>query len=562
MAEALLEPIAEVTKKRPASVFETPRLIKLELSVKDHDSVAELLLHEEGADRDDYALVALRIGLLSLRHARGQIDADAVKREGDRLLSDLKQSLETYRSQLNENVTTCLREYFDPASGKFQERVERLIKKDGDLEQVLRRQIGEEESELSRTLAAHIGENSPLMKILDPDEATGVVQRLRESVDEALQSEREQILVQFSLDDKQSALSRLVAELGTNNKDLQKALTEKVEEVVGEFSLDKEDSALSRLVRKVEAAQQTITQELSLDNEQSALSRMSTVIGKATRAIDDNLTLDKEQSALFRLKRELLDVLDRHEIQANGFQAEVKASLAEIRGKREEAARSTAHGNDFEDLVWEFVARESQRSGDVPANTSTSTGEIKNCKVGDATISLGEDSAAPGERIVVEAKEDSKCDLARARTEIETARKNRGAAVGIFVFSKKSAASEQEALFRQGADVFVIWDADDLASDVNLKAALMLARALCVRQARARDEDAAGLEELDRAILEVEREAKRLGSIKTWTETIKSNSEKVLGEVRKMTEGLEEQINVLRETASALRSSFSKAGNL
>jgi hypothetical protein len=32
---------------------------------------------------------------------------------------------------------------------------------------------------------------------------------------------------------------------------------------------------LSRLVRKVEAAQQTITQEFSLDNEHSALSRMS-----------------------------------------------------------------------------------------------------------------------------------------------------------------------------------------------------------------------------------------------------------------------------------------------
>ena len=115
----------------------------------------------------------------------------------------------------------------------------------------MRRQIGSEDSEMVRTLAALIGDNSPLMKILDPEEADGLVATLRESVDEVLRGEREKILSQFSLDDKQSAISRLVVELAGNNSNLQEALTDKVEEVVKEFSLDQEDSALSRLVRKV-----------------------------------------------------------------------------------------------------------------------------------------------------------------------------------------------------------------------------------------------------------------------------------------------------------------------
>jgi len=562
MADALLEPIVDVVKKHPARAVEAPRLMRLELCVTDGDSIAELMLHEKGTDREDYALGALRIGLLSLRHARGQIDADAVKREGDRLLSDLKQSLEAYRSQLNDSLSACLREYFDPAGGKFQDRVERLIKKDGELEQVLRRQIGEEDSELSKTLTAHIGENSPLMTILDPEEATEVVRTLRESVDEALSAEREKILAQFSLDDKQSALSRLVAELGANNGNLQQALAEKIEEVIGEFSLDEEDSALSRLVRKVEAAQRTISQEFSLDNEQSALSRMSAMIGKATSAIDENLTLDKQQSALSRLKRELLDVLDRHENQANAFQSEVKASLAEIRGKREEAARSTSHGKDFQDFAWQVVSREAQRYGDLPANTSSSPGAIKNCKVGDFTITLGDDTAAPGERIVVEAKEEAKYDLSKARSEIETARKNREATVGIFVFSKKIVSESVEVLQRQGTDVFVVWDAGDLTSDVNLKAAIMLARALCVRQAKVRSEDRADFQQLDAAILEVECEAKRLGDVKRWTETIKSNSGKVLDEIGRMVDGLDKQIAVLRKIAAALKTSLGNAGQL
>lgn len=555
MASLATDTLIEAPKKLPTSVGEVPRLVSLELLVTDSDSIVELVLHQEGVEREEYALCALRIGLLSLRHARGQVDADAVKREGDRMLSDLRQMLELNRAQMNDGLMSSLREYFDPASGKFQERVERLIKKDGELEQVLRRQVGSSDSEMVKTLAAVVGDNSPLMRILDPEEATGLLAKLRVSVDEVLKGEREQILAQFSLDDKQSAISRLVSELTANNGNLQEVLANKVDEVVQEFSLDREDSALSRLVKKVEAAQLTISQEFSLDNEHSALSRMTEFMGKASDAIDNNLTLDKEQSALSRLKRELLDVLDRHEQQANSFQAEVKASLVEIKAKREEAARSTTHGKDFEELVWEFVQREAQKSGDIPTHIGKRTGAIRNCKVGDAVITLGEDTAAAGEHIVVEAKEDSSYDMGKAREESLMARKNRGAAVGVFVFSKKSAPTGQEILFRHGNDVFVVWDADDIQSDVNLKGALMVARALSVRQAKVRSEETADFEKLDKAILELEREAKRLGDIKKWTETIKSNSGKVLDEVAKMAEGVQKQVDCLRDTTAGLRSS-------
>src|SRR5437762_1064567 len=82
-------------------------------------------------------------------------------------------------------------------------------------------QSGSEDSQKVRTPAALIGDNSPLMKILDPEEADGLVATLRESVDEALRGEREKILSQFSLDDKQSAISRLVVELPGHNSNLQ-----------------------------------------------------------------------------------------------------------------------------------------------------------------------------------------------------------------------------------------------------------------------------------------------------------------------------------------------------
>ena len=46
----------------------------------------------------------------------------------------------------------------------------------------------------------------------------------------------------------------------------------------------------------------------------------------------------------------------------------------------------------------------------------------------------------------------------------------------------------------------------------------------------------------------------RLEEMKKWTETIKSNSGKILDEVRKMADGLEQQAGVLRDAFSGLRS--------
>ena len=39
-------------------------------------------------------LSALRVGLISLRHTRGQIDSESIQHEGERLLLDLRQALE------------------------------------------------------------------------------------------------------------------------------------------------------------------------------------------------------------------------------------------------------------------------------------------------------------------------------------------------------------------------------------------------------------------------------------------------------------------------------------
>jgi hypothetical protein len=169
-------------------------------------------------------------------------------------------------------------------------------------------------------------------------------------------------------------------------------------------------------------------------------------------------------------------------------------------------------------------------------------------------IQLGPDCVAEGARIVIEAKEERDYSLSDARKEIDRARENRGAQVGLFVASRKTAAG-WEPLVRSGDDVFVSWDAEDAASDVYLHAGLELARALCVRGSRQNQAQTADFTALDAAILEIEKRSGALGDITTWTETIRNNSDKILEHVRKARGALERQIETLREKLSDLKQS-------
>jgi hypothetical protein len=469
------------------------------------------------------------------------------------MLDGLHTQLTAHSTQMQERLAASLKEYFDPCSGRFHERVERLVRPDGELEQLLRRQIGCEDSELGKTLVSHVGLQSPLMKLLDPNESAGLLKALAQTLEDQLEGQRNHVLKEFSLDNKEGALSRMVGELTSSHGQLTEALEKKIDSVAGEFSLDKEDSALSRLVRNVERAQSTITREFSLDDDASALSRMAKVLHETREAIDHNLTLDGEDSALSRLRRELLGILETHGKSNSQFQEEIKVALGKMVARREEAQRSTQHGLVFEDAACAFLEYHAQLAGDVACRCGHTTGLIKNCKKGDCTIELGPDCAAAGARVVVEVKEESGFTLARARAETEEARQNRDAQVGLFIFSRRTAPAELDEVVRLGNDVFVIWDAEDSSSNLHLKVGLTLARALCIRVeqlSQSQDED---FEAITKAILEIEKQSQMLGEVSTSAETIKSGAERVLERVRKTRNSLERQVEVLQSRISDLK---------
>jgi hypothetical protein len=499
--------------------------LDLLLRVRDPELVEELLAIAGRREREEFALAALRIGVLSLRTARGQVDSQALRGEVERMLAELRKGLEQHQERHQLELGNALRGYFDPRDGRFEARVQALVKDDGEIAQVIRRHVEGSDSALARTLALHVGAESPLLRVLDPQSGEGLAAGVQRLVEQQLATQRERILAEFSLDNREGALARLVAELTQSHGRLSEDLQGRIAEVVKEFSLDAEDSALSRLVSRVEHAQRQITAEF---------------------------TLDSESSALARLRRELLAIADRQHQQLGDLQKRVEVELAKLSTGRERDARSTAHGDAFEQALLRWLERRALEQGDLFEATGRSTGLVRHRRKGDAVVQLGPEHRAAGARIVVEAKEDAGTTLALARVEIEEARKNRGAEVGVFVLSARSAGDGWPAFHVIGEDLFVTWDAEDLASDVRLEAALAVARALATR-GRAEPASEVDLRAFEGAIRAVEKQLDGLGQIDTSACTIENGAARIRDRARIMRDNLLRSIKTLDDCCEAAR---------
>jgi len=486
--------------------------------VSDQEVLQALADYPEGPARSQFLATALKVGVLALKAARGTLDSDTLRREGDRLMDELSSRLNMWRGKFEERVTGSLSHYFDPKSGTFMDRVERLTRPDGDLATVVTQQVKDAQQNLGKVFEQFIGENSELMRVLDPSGENELVATLQRTLDTAVRAQNDTILQQFSLDNKDGALVRFLGELTSKHGDLNQALSKDMEAVVSEFSLDREDSALSRLVQRVETAQASLTAELSLDSEASALSRLQ-------RMLQDH------QRIVLGQQRDLASRLD--------------AVIQSMSARKDEAAKSTRHGFEFEETLAGHLREDVQRAGDILEQTGATTGLIPNCKVGDHVITIGPDKVAAGARVVIEAKESASYDLARTLEEADVARRNRQAAVCVFVHSTKTASASIPVFARYGHDIVVQWNPDDDIRDPWLQAALMVATALSMKAASHGKSDAASFAKVDKAIERIRKCLEGFEDINRFANTAKSSAEKILERARLTQEQLSAQLEAI-----------------
>jgi hypothetical protein len=519
-----LQTIESAPTEAEMSAAHAPLYVNLVIS--DPEVLLAAKEYPEGRARTDFILTALKIGVLSLRAARGVVDGDAIRREGDNLMAQLSERLEGWRRNMEQQVTSNLTRYFDPKDGMFTDRVNRLVQQDGELATVMRGQVKDAETALSKVFEQFIGENSQLLKALDPSGENQLVGTMQRTLDGVIQAQNLSIAAQFSLDEPGSALSRLVRELESKHGNLNDALSKRMGEMIDEFSLDKEDSALSRLVSRVDTAQKAMTSEFSLDNKASAISRLQDLI-------------------LANHERQMTAV--------NEVVQRLQVTIDTLQVKRAEAAKGTQHGLEFESDVGALIRSELEPAGDIVAESGSTVGIIPNCKVGDHVITLGPDNAAAGARIAVECKEKAGVNLQDTLREAETARNNRQASLCMFVHSEKTAHPSIPKFQRFGHDIVVRWNAEDPASDLWLKAALMVARALCVRAAQHDSADAESYNKVDRAIQGINKQIAGFEEILTSATTGRNAAEKILTRARIMQEQITGQMTVMTEEIAKLK---------
>jgi hypothetical protein len=489
-----------IISSRPAN--ENIRACRLVICVTDAEVVDELEHREEGAEREGFARQALRIGVLALRQASGALDGQTIQREADRMLGSVREALSEHTTQTTSALSHLLYGYLDPASGSLPQRLERLTKRDGELETLLSKHLDGERSTVAQTLARQVGEQSAIFNLLSPSQAGGLVAALSSAIDGALRAQRDEVLREFSRDRPESALSRLLGDITSANGKLRGELAGDIGAVANALSLDNEQGPLSRFVGRVERAQRSILDQFSLDCEGSAIRRLSSALDDTRATVEKSLTLNDKTSPLSRIREELMGAVTTLADSNARFQSDVRTTLETFRVRRQESARSSLHGHTFEYAAEDLLQMEAQRAGDVCERLAGTPGK-EGRKVGDYVMTLGPDSAAAGARIVFECKAEKGYTEAKALEELALARKNRDAQIGVFVVARESAPEGFQPCRRIGPDLLVVWDAEDPATDLNLQAALSIARALVVRQhaeSGRTEADVRGIEQSVRAI--------------------------------------------------------------
>jgi hypothetical protein len=482
----------------------------LHLHVIDPEVIEEIARQPED-DQTSYALGALRLGVLSLKHARGELDLVSLRQESDRLLSDLERTLTSHAVQLRSGLTSELAQYLDPLTGNFTQRIERLVKDGGELDGLLRKHLNGSDGTLAHTLALHVGTESPLFRLLSPSEKAGLLAMLEKVVTEALEAQRHSLAADFTLDDPNSALSRLLRDLTDANGSMKKEFKNDIDLLLKEMSLDDPNSSMSRLVQQAEKATMTISKQFSLDDDASSLSRLS-------RVLDSRLT------ELSQTQKE--------------FQTDVRTTLAGLAASKRERLASPLHGWDFQEDVGKVVIDFATHRGHTPDETGTFPGDLPRCKVGDFVVTLSSESAAPSGRIVVEAKDAAGYSIKKALDELATARKNRQAEVGVFVFSQGAAPANTEPIWRVGNDVIVVWDHEIDPTGSLLRAALGVGISL-LASARAKRGGSPELERLGHAIERIARAAKDLADIRKWSDSVRGSAVRITESAERLQMSLE-----------------------
>ena len=414
-----------------------------------------------------------------------------------------------------------MQKYFDPEDGELNRRLSQFIDDDGELPRLLAQFGGPEGGMVADTLARYVGEQSVLFKKLSPTDSEGVVQTLKQVVTTALGQSH--LAFQQSLDPlrSESPTARFLQAL---REELKKSESDRSQQMVTAFkALDANDpkSLISNLSRQTQQATSTLLKAM---NPADAGSPIALLKNSLTELLERHMKTSKE----------LLH--DQQQRQAQ-FEKDIRASV--IRLETQKAANRSAPrgGTEFENQVFAAVKERVQHGPYLCHSTGNVYGIRPDSKVGDFVVRFTDESAWSGAAIVFEAKHEAKVSLDKAIQELDVARANRAAAVGVFVMATSHATSDFPTFSRHGHNILVTWDPEDESTIHRLHAAVMLALALASRKQEVRDtagiDAIRGIENvLTDQLTHIEKMRKASEGIRKHNETVRKELDKAESELK------------------------------
>ena len=441
--------------KSTVSYIDGTELEPRDVTVSVNDPITLKALSNVPAEhQQDFIERALSIGVVALDAATKQ--AEAI-RLGD-IGTDIKEYLSNFKDDMAKEVEEVMGSYFDPKSGKFEKRIETLLKGEdgGEIGRLLENKFKGDDSPLQKSLNKFLGPESEFTKKLDPDNTGGVVNDMKSAIEKVVSTQISEVLVEFDSNNKNGALNRLTKQI--------------------------EDDS-----------------------------------GKLGKEIKDIFDLNNQSSQLSVFKKTIFDEVESIKEIFNDFNRKVGERLAIDKVEK----KTTIGGKIFENAVTDFIVDRCSE-GVITEAVGNIAGAITRAKKGDVLITMGSDTVGAGRKIVVEIKNEKGKTYQNAIDELIEAKRNRKADVGVFVFSKDTAPKGMGNLKRNGKDIFVIWDNESNDYDGYLEAAISMSKALIAQDQSHQNDNYDTANTLESAIELLEQSIGYLDNMAASTKTIQN----------------------------------------
>jgi len=520
------------------NVLATADELSAEVRDRRPDSVA-LFAQLTEPQREQLVHDAWLIGLRALHNAHSAAQEARLSDVGQSLLADIDRQLKAHVQSQQTAMVTAMTRFFDPQDGQLPQRLSAFLGDQGVLVRQLEKFLAPQSGVLSQVLARQVGESSPLFRKLSATDSEGLVKVLEVQLAKVMQSGHSELVRALDPLAEDGAVARFLRSLREELQNADEDRAEQLQAALSALDANDEDSLLSRLIRETERARRDVLTAVNPDAPGSPIAVLKVSL---TKLLTDQTTMQREFAKEQAARQTQLE-------------KDVREALARIETRKSEALRNTQGGVEFEDAAIAFVRAATQGAPCVLDVTGRTPGAGR-CKKGDAVLRFTAESAFVGTAVVFEAKRETGFTAQQALDELDEARKNRHAAVGVFIMARTHASPNFPRFARCGNNVLVVWDQEDPSTDPYLHAAVLVGMALVARTKTTGD--AGDIKALQDVEARIEQELSRLEKMEKHSDSIRKSVDGMSEEIRKGRAALGRLLTKAQSTLRALNIELSE----